>query len=309
MTNPELTRYVKNARDAHTPEEVIRSNLKANGWSDHDIDESLNSEMPPLPPKKFPLLVVIIPILIVLAGGSFWFISTFLVRDSAERPNPALGVPADNPLTDDASTFSSAEWKQFEDPKLQLTFDYPVDWTMFDPHKLGIGGTIAALGTSPEAHGSWARPIPENESFITFFAKRGTISERLLYNKQLEQWIKDHNAKETDPQKKYSFQVISSKQLEITRNKVTRYEWSNVKGALMKTDDSNGHFVAYYFQNTDFVYILSLWTSEPLTETNRQHIKVFDKMAETVRYKTGTIEELTGIKPSDSGVSLPSPAR
>ncbi len=310
MITPELTQYIKNARDAHTPEEVIRGNLKTSGWSDNDIDESLTGDTLPRASKKFPLLlVVIIPTLFVLVGGIFLLVSTFLIRENKDTKDSTLINSTEHPPGSDSKNISSTEWKQFENQQLQFTFNYPASWTIFDPHKLGIGGTITAFGTSAEAYGSWARPIPENESFITVRASPGTIDEKMKLNGQLEKAFRDHNAKETDPRKQYDYRIISKEQLGISGKKVSRVEWSILKGALVRTDESNGHFVTYYFQNTDFIYTFFLWTSEPLTRINREHIKLFDQMAQTVMYKLATGEELTGVKSaSNSGgtVKLPS---
>ncbi len=186
-------------------------------------------------------------------------------------------------------------WKKFENEKYQLKFQYPTRWNEFIPGNLGYGGSIATLGTSDEAYGSWARPIPKNESFITLTAGFESMDTRTKQAASWEETIKKLNNKESDVRKQYNFNSISKEEYGIFGNRVFRLATSLLKGSLIQDDTSEGYFVTYYFENKDFTYALSLWTSFPLTEVNKEHIKLFDEMAQTFKYKFGSIEEITGV--------------
>ena len=186
-------------------------------------------------------------------------------------------------------------WKKFENEKYQLKFQYPTKWNEFIPGDLGYGGSIATLGTSGEAYGSWARPIPENESFITLTAGFESLDTRIKQATLEEETIKNFNNKESDVRKRYDFNNISKEEYSISGNRVFRLATSLLKGSLVQDDLSEGYFVTYYFENKDFTYSLALWTSLPLTEVNKEHIRLFDEMAQTFEYKFGSIEEITGV--------------
>jgi len=247
------------------------------------------------------ILVIIITILASGVVGVYVMTKPNVDNKKFETENiesSSIDVKIEDIVSETKSTTTivnkNTDWKKFENEKYQLKFQYPTKWVEFTPGDLGYGGSIATLGTSDEAYGSWSRPIPKNESFITLTIGFEDMDTYIKQTTLMEETIKNLNDKESDVRKQYDFDSISKKEYKIFGHRVFRLATSLLKGSLIQDDTSEGYFITYYFENKDFTYLLAFWTSFPLTEINKEHLRLFDEMAQTFEYKFGTIKEITG---------------
>lgn len=229
--------------------------------------------------KGFITVIIGIIIALLVAGGGYYIVKkNRSIFSTSERQ---LNSPEIN-------------WSMFENNDLALSIKYPSSWTSFKPSALGIGGAVAAFGSSENAYGSWARPIPINESFVTIGANSQTISEIAKMASTQAEVIGKYN-QENKSKGKVDYKIISQDQLTINGHRTVKTVTSIIKETPSAGGDiSEGYFISYVFENknkdVEYSYYITLWTAVPLTNTTKNQISLFEEMVKTFNYKPTNIE-------------------